>query len=376
MNPANHVLLTVSGTIPDQLEADTRAGKRPEADYVAMAKAFRADLLDYSKARDVTGQLGAFVERFLGPNAVLACACFMLRDKYQVIFTDGEQVGLPLALLLKYFANEKRRPSHLMIVHILSVRKKTLLVDGLGLHTHIDKFLVYSRWQADFIKRRWKLSSERVVFTPFMVDTNFFSPAAVARVEPAEWLAQLEPPIVCSVGLEHRDYPTLIEAVRGLNVRVIIAAASPWSKRADTTEGQAIPNNVVVRKFSQYELRSVYAASAFLVMPLFDVDFQAGVTAILEAMAMGKAVVCTKTRGQTDVVRDEETGVYVAPGDVLALRKAIERLLEHPDEAARMGRAGQEIAQTQMSLARYVQRLTQWVESPRATQGAPLDQSA
>lgn len=376
MTAANEVLLTVSGVIPDQLEAEIQAGKRPEADYVAMAKAFRADLLDYAKAREVTGPFGALLERFLGPNAMLAFACFMLRDKYQVIFTDGEQIGLPLALLLKYVATEKRRPAHLMIVHILSVRKKTLLIDVLGLHTHIDKFLAYSSWQADFIKRRWKLSSDRVAFTPFMVDTNFFSPAAVAQVKPDEWLARLEPPIVCSVGLEHRDYPTLIEAVRGLNVRVIIAAASPWSKRADTTEGRAIPDNVLVRKFSQYELRNVYAASAFLVMPLFDVEFQAGVTAILEAMAMGKAVVCTKTRGQTDVIHDEETGVYVPPGDVLALRRAIERLLEHPEQAARMGRAGQEIAQAQMSLVRYVQRLKGWVESPRATLGGRLHQSA
>jgi len=371
----NDVLLTVSGTIPDNLDREIRAGNRPEADYRAMAEAFHADLLDYGKAREVTGQLGELLERFVGANAVLALACFVLKDKYRVIVTDGEQIGLPLALLLKYFAKEKRRPSHVMIVHILSVRKKTLLMDGLALYTHIDKFLVYSTWQANFIKRRWKLSDERVLFTPFMVDTNFFSPGAVEHVEAQEWLRQLKPPIVCSVGLEHRDYPTLIEAVRGLDVRVIIAAASPWSKRADTTEGQAIPDNVVVRKFSQYELRSVYAASAFLVMPLFDVDFQAGVTAILEAMAMGKAVVCTKTRGQTDVVRDQATGIYVPPGDVLALRKAIERLLDHPDQAARMGSAGQDIAKNEMSLARYVQRLAPWVDGSRPTRG-DLDQTA
>jgi hypothetical protein len=36
-----------------------------------------------------------------------------------------------------------------------------------------------------------------------------------------------------------------------------------------------------VRKFTQYELRQLYADSCFMVMPLENVKFQAGVTAIL-----------------------------------------------------------------------------------------------
>jgi glycosyltransferase involved in cell wall biosynthesis len=115
-------------------------------------------------------------------------------------------------------------------------------------------------------------------------------------------------PVICAVGLEFRDYPTLIEAVRDLPVTVIIAAASPWSKRSDTTANQAIPENVIVQRFSQYKLRDVYAASRFMVMPLYDVPFQAGVTAILEAMAMEKAVICSRTSGQTDIVIESESG--------------------------------------------------------------------
>jgi hypothetical protein len=36
-------------------------------------------------------------------------------------------------------------------------------------------------------------------------------------------------------------------------------------------------------------------------VPLLDVPFQAGVTTILEAMAMEKTVICSRTLGQTDV---------------------------------------------------------------------------
>ena len=47
--------------------------------------------------------------------------------------------------------------------------------------------------------------------------------------------------MICTAGLEFRDYPTLIEAVRGLDARVVIAAASPWSKRADATAERRPP---------------------------------------------------------------------------------------------------------------------------------------
>ena len=352
------VLLTVSGAVPPTLDDDIASGRRPEADYRAMAKAFGADLLDYAAARRVTDRFGRALEKTAGSNAMLAWTCFLLRHRYRVIFTDGEQVGLPLAFFLKFCGTHGHRAAHLMIVHVLSVKKKLLLLDRFALHTHIDQFLVYSTWQGRFIRERWKLPSERVSFTPFMVDSEFFAPHSIGRRDWPDWLADLKPPIICAVGLERRDYPTLLEAVNGLDVRVIIAAASPWSKRSDSTEGREIPPNVTVRKFTQFELRHVYQASACLVMPLDNVDFQAGVTAILEAMAMAKPVICTRTPGQTDVVRDRENGVYVPPGDAAALRLAIQDLLDHPETASRMGQAGRSLIEREMNLHAYCARLS------------------
>jgi glycosyltransferase involved in cell wall biosynthesis len=145
----------------------------------------------------------------------------------------------------------------------------------------------------------------------------------------------------------------------------VIAAASPWSKRSDTTAGQEIPANVIVRRFSQYELRSLYAMSEFMVMPLYPVNFQAGVTAILEAMAMERAVICSRTPGQTDVVVEGETGLYSPPGDPVALRAAILRLLEHPEEAARLGQNGRRRVLAEMSLDCYTERLGRFVQAAR-----------
>lgn len=341
-----NVLLTVSGTIDPAIETQIARGERPQADYVAMANRFGADLLDYAGARRLTGRLGRLLQRLGGPNLMLAWACYHERRRYDVVFTDGEQVGIPLALFDSLPG--RRRHRHLMISHVISVGKKMAFLDLFRVHRQIDRFIVYSSWQQRFIQERWGLDGDRVRFTPFMVDSDFFSPDRVTS-SPSQ--------TICSVGLEFRDYPTLMAAVRGMAIEVVIAAASPWSKRKDTTQAEELPDNVTVQRFSQYDLRQLYADCLFVVVPLYDVNFQAGVTTILEAMSMGKAVICTRTPGQTDIVVDGVTGIYVPPGDADAMRQSIHYLLANPHVASEMGRAGRRTVVDEMSLDCYTQRL-------------------
>ncbi len=351
-------LLTVSGVIAADVREQIARGERPRADYLELARGVDADILDYAAARVVTGRLGATLEHVGGPNLMLAYACWKMRERYDAIFTDGEQIGLPLAAFLKITPG--RRPRHLMIVHVISEPKKAFFLDRLRVQSCIDRFITYSTWQQRYIEQRWDLGSDRVLWTPFMVDDRFFAPA---RVTPRLY----GPPQICAVGLERRDYPTLMRAVEGLNVHVVIAAASPWSKREDNTSEHSIPTNVTVKKFTQHDLRQLYADSRFLVMPLENVNFQAGVTAMLEAMAMAKPVICSRVPGQTDVVAEGENGRYVAAGDATALREAIVRLLAEPDEAERLGANAQLLIEREMSLDRYVGRLTKFIDDTIST---------
>ncbi len=360
----NPVLLTVSGTIPADIATKIEQGERPVADYVAMAQAFPADLIDYPQARRMSGWIGRLFEFLWGPQVVLAWACFLLRKQYHLIFTDGEQIGIPLAVFLKLFGRGKR-PQHFMIVHILSVRKKERFFNLFRIQTHIDRFFVYASFQKQYIQNRWGIPGERVVLTPFMVDHHFFC-AGQAQPDDPLGLLQDGKPLICSVGLEFRDYPTLIEAVKDLDVKVVIAAGSPWSKRKDSTRGQELPDHVIVKRFSQYDLRNVYAASKLVVMPLYPVEFQAGVTTILEAMAMGKPVVCSRTPGQTDVIVDGCNGLYVEPQDPDALRRAIESLLASPAQAHALGQAGRQDVEQRLSLEKYTERLRQTIDAALA----------
>jgi glycosyltransferase involved in cell wall biosynthesis len=97
------------------------------------------------------------------------------------------------------------------------------------------------------------------------------------------------------------------------------------------------------------------------VVPLLQNDFQTGISTILEMMAMGKCVIATRTRGQTDTIVDGETGFYVPPRDPEALRKAIARVLERPDEAARVGQAARRFVEQGASLELFISRIAETV---------------
>lgn len=356
----NRVLLTVSGTIPADLDDAVASGRRPRVDYVQMAAAFHADLVDHAEAERRTGRFGRIVERVAGRNVLLAWCCFRSRREYDVVMTDGEQVGIPFAALLLLAG--KRRPRHLMIVHILSVRKKVVPFRLLQLRRRIDELVVYSSAQQRFAVDTLHVAPDRVTLVPFMVDTTFFSPQqAPQQAPPPDGL-----PVVCSAGLEFRDYGTMVEAVRSIDARVVLAAASPWSKRKSELDGMELPAHVEVVRLDLHQLRQLYADASVVVMPLHESDFQAGVTTLLEAMAMGKPIVCTRTTGQTDVVTDGVTGIYVPVGDAPAMHAALRELLDDPSRARALGAAARQWVVEHADIDVYVELLRRRVAHHRA----------
>ncbi len=176
---------------------------------------------------------------------------------------------------------------------------------------------------------------------------------------------------------------TLLRAVRGLDIRVDLAVGHSFSATGDTSgkevrarigdiKGEGLPPNVRLSTLSPPRLRELYASARFMVVPLQDLDYDAGVTAIVEAMAMAKAVIVTRTRGQVDVLRDGEQGLYVPPADPRAMRAAIEHLLAHPDEADRMGAAGHALVKRHHGLDAYTSKL---VDIVRAVESPPRPSS-
>lgn len=341
------VLLTVSGSIDPALRHAIAEGRRPRADYFVLADALDADLLDVTKAHRTAGRLDRVIAKVAGNAVALAWACHRRRKRYDVVLTDSEQTGLPYAALTRLAG---RRPRHAMIGHRLSAGKKVLVLRALRLRSRIDHLLLYASSQVRFAVEQLGFDVRSVTLTSFMVDTAFWRPSGLT-------IPARSRPMICAAGLELRDYPTLMSAVSDLDIDVVIAAASPWSKRPDTSAAAEIPANVEVRRLDHFELRQLYAEATLVVVPLQETDFQAGITSILEGMAMERPVICSLTAGQTDTIIGDVNGLYVRPGDPTALRAAITRLLDDPAEAARLAAAGREWVCANADIEVYARRL-------------------
>ena len=88
--------------------------------------------------------------------------------------------------------------------------------------------------------------------------------------------------------------------------------------------------------------------------------------AILEAMAMGKVIVASSTGGIREAVSDGVSGILVPPADPLSLAQSITYLMDHPEDAFRMGNSGRKIVEEKFSAERMVSEYEKVYESLNA----------
>jgi colanic acid/amylovoran biosynthesis glycosyltransferase len=84
---------------------------------------------------------------------------------------------------------------------------------------------------------------------------------------------------------------------------------------------------------------------------------------LMEAMALRVPVVSTRVSGIPELVRDGETGLLVEPRDTVGLSDAIERLITHPDEAARLAENGFRLVCEEFDLHKNARRLEELFRS-------------
>lgn len=80
-------------------------------------------------------------------------------------------------------------------------------------------------------------------------------------------------------------------------------------------------------------------------------------TSILEASAMRKAVVATRTGGVPEAVREGATGMLVPPDDPAALARAIVKLLKDGALRLRMGEEGRKMVEEEFSTVKMAGRM-------------------
>jgi glycosyltransferase involved in cell wall biosynthesis len=223
-----------------------------------------------------------------------------------------------------------------------------------------DKFICFCHSQKRILTDELGVPETSVIYVTNPVDYDFFSPSA-----------QAEPNAIFAAGREMRDYQTLVAAADGLNIPITISASGFM---ADSDGPRDIPANVSVlsERVSHEKIKALYASARLVVVPLHPANYAAGVNGVLEAMAMGKPVVATRSAGIADYVKDGETGKVVEPADPLALRLAIEELWREPDRCAEIGRRNRLWVQANASISDYCVRLASLADAVSAPASAPM----
>lgn len=355
------ILMLIPSVLKTEIAQTVEQDQHPRMDYYALADALRQQntgeaandvvLLDYAALETTRNKTVKAVHKFAGRDAALALLGFLQSKNSDTIFTNGENIGIPLSLLLRTLRwRKQRRPGHVTIGHRLSTGKKRLFFGTLGVHREMDMIFVYATTQETYGREQLGIPARKLKRIAFHADDLFYQPQNPAGKSPEE--------LVSAAGLEWRDYPTLLTAAERLpQVAFKLAAASPWSKHSNQTQGRRLPTNVAARRYEYSELRQLYAASAVVAVPLYENDFQAGVTTMIEAMAMGKPVIVTQTTGQTDVITHGENGIVVPPNDPDAWEIAIRRLLADPLERQRLGKNARQWVTQYATLNRWAETI-------------------
>ncbi len=92
----------------------------------------------------------------------------------------------------------------------------------------------------------------------------------------------------------------------------------------------------------------------FLVLPSYSEGFS---MATLEAMTIGKPIICTPVGAQRDYVTDGNHGLLVPPGDVESLARAICRLLGNPSLRDQIARCNYQYCRENFAQERIAERL-------------------
>lgn len=279
------------------------------------------------------------------PNVVnVASHAFRLR-KYDVVISIGFVNGLLISCIRKLL--RLHRPAHIIVDATVATALSDIGGMKLGLLRRllnpVDAVITFSSKQCTFWSRI-SPSPQKVHFFPLSVDLEF-------------WNSQKTPEksqsYIFSGGKSGRDYWTLIAAVGQTKLSSVLVTGE------NGVEGITVPPNVrIIEGIPISTFRNLMAGAKFVVIPLKSIHSPEGQTVLVEAMAMGKAVIATKAAGTVDYIIDGETGLFVEAGNIDNLKAKIIYLEQDPSEMERLGKNAMKYAEEMFSEQAFAKRFT------------------
>lgn len=318
----------------------------PRLDYLEFAKRLEGELFGYDIADSVWYELVRMVEDKIKIDILEAVLAYLRMKKHSIVLSTSEKMAIPLAALAQM---GDRAIPHVVIGHKLSSGKKVPFFETWKLYKSFTHLICVSRSQVDYGIRELGIPERKIDFLYDKVDHDFFRPEGNGLGN-----------YILAVGIEKRDYETLLKAISGSHLDLRIVASSRWTHQ--NINHKRLGDAKVYHNLPYTELKTLYAGARLVVVPLFDADYAAGVNTLLEAMAMGKTTVVSQSTGIIDYIVDEDTGIFVPPEDSEAMRQAILETWYSPKTLQRIGRNARSFVEDTANIDNYVEGVCGIVE--------------
>lgn len=209
-------------------------------------------------------------------------------------------------------------------------------------YRHVQMFIAASRTIADILEADG-ITRDRISIVHDGVNVGLIDKLPAVDTRSALWLPHGAPVVGNVAALApHKGQKHLVAAAAK------VVHAVPDARIVIVGEGElkeSLERQVKSLALERHVFLTGFRADALGLMKSFDLFVMSSVTeglgsAVLEAMACGRAVVSTRAGGLPEVVVDGETGLLVAAHDEAAMADAIVTLLKQPDRRAAMGAAG------------------------------------
>jgi glycosyltransferase involved in cell wall biosynthesis len=295
-----------------------------------------------------------------GGDFATVLASLRTANRAEVVFATTDTVGIPLALIKRAAL---LRPPFVYAAIGLPERVRQLRSASMerlyaGALREAHTIVAYAESEVEWLRAWLSEAAPPIVFVPFGVDVRAFAPDGRApEVD------------VVSVGADPR---------RDFEVLTTIAGRHPELSVQIVTAGQRarslgmLPANVAVETDVPLErVRDCLAYARVVALPVRRNSYSGATTVLLQAMAMAKPVVVSRTQAIAAGYGLED-GVncrLVEPGDAAAFEEVLLETLTGADAAVSLGLRAREKVERDFSWERYTSTL--WEILSAASSGAP-----
>jgi glycosyltransferase involved in cell wall biosynthesis len=255
---------------------------------------------------------------------------------YEVVLTAGAPLSLWYSLLqglclrrprsrhvaVEFFLGAPTRWSVIALWPILRAVTRWCL-------NRVDAIMVHSFAETAIYQDYYALQGPMLFFTPFGARLDLLRTETV------------DGHMVVAAGRDSRDFRTFLEAVRPTSVPAAVIAPRGAVKLSNIS-----PNVVLHEDIGGEQYLELLRTAAMVVVPLENKARSLGQVVLVNAMALGKPVIATRTVGTVDYITHGQTGVLVPPYDPIALRQHILWLMDDRDSRRRLGAAARSAAST------------------------------